>query len=185
MFLAIKLCLNPVSQPDLDSESEIIWAKIDIPGMKSVLVGSFYKPSENDPDSLQGLKDSLSKIPRSSHIWLVGDFNLPQIVWGTEQIKQNCNLKTIYETFLDITHDFDLEQVAKIPTRENNIIDLFLLNQPSLVHSTKTLPPLGQGDHDIVHHELKISPGRRKQKQRPIKLYKKTNWGGFREEMRN
>ena len=39
MFLAIKHCLNPVSQPDLDSESEIVWAKIDIPGLKSVLVG--------------------------------------------------------------------------------------------------------------------------------------------------
>ena len=52
VFLAIKHCLNPVSQPDLYSESEIVWAKIDIPGLKSVLVGSFYKPTENDPDSI-------------------------------------------------------------------------------------------------------------------------------------
>ena len=185
VFLAIKHCLNPVSQPDIDSESEIIWAKIDLPGMKSTLVGSFYKPNENDPDSLQGLRDSLSKIPRSSNIWLLGDFNLPQIDWDTEQIKSNCSHTSVYESFLNITHDFGLEQVVKIPTRENNTLDLFLLNQPSLVHSTKTLPPLGQGDHDIVHHELKISPGRRKQKQRHIKLYKKTNWDGLREEMRH
>ena len=55
MFLAINHCLNPVIQPDLDSDYEIIWAKVDIPGLKSVLVGSFYKPKENDPDSLRGL----------------------------------------------------------------------------------------------------------------------------------
>ena len=34
MFLAIKHYLNPVGQPELDSESEIIWAKIDLPGLK-------------------------------------------------------------------------------------------------------------------------------------------------------
>ena len=61
---------------------------------------------------------------------------------------------------------------------------MFLLNQPSLVHSTKILPPLGQGGHDIVHHELKINLGKRKQKQRPIKLFKKTDWEGFRSEMK-
>ena len=184
MFLVIKHCLYPVIQPDLDSDSEIIWAKVDIPGLKSVLVGSFYKPKVNYPDSLRGLRDSLSEIPRSSLIWLLGDFNLPQIDWDTEQIKQNCSYTTVYESFLEIIHDFGLEQIVKIPTRINNTLDLFLLNQPSLVHSTKTLPPLGQGDHDSVHRELRINPGRRKQKQRHIKLYKKTNWARFREEMK-
>ena len=177
VFLAIKHCLNPIIQPDLDSDSEIIWAKIDVPGLKSVLVGSFYKPKENDLESLRGLRDSLSKIPRSSLIWLLGDFNLPQIDWDTEQIKQNCSYTSVYDSFLKIIHDFGLEQIVKIPTRNNNTLDLFLLNQPSLVHSTKTLPPLGQGDHDIVHHELKINPGRRKQKQRHIKFYKKDQLG--------
>ena len=37
------------------------------------------------------------------------------------------------------------------------------LNQPSLVHCTKILLLLRQGDHDIVHHELlKINLGKRK-----------------------
>ena len=82
-------------------------------------------------------------------------------------------------------HDFSLEQIVKESTRDNHTLDLILTNQPSLVHSTKTLPPLGQGDHDIVHHELNINPGRRKQKQRPIKLYKKMDWSSFRQEMEN
>ena len=96
-------------------------------------------------------------------------------MWKTEHV---------YGSFLDTLHDFSLEQVVKKPTREDNILDLFLLNQPSLVHSTKILLPLGQGDHDIVHHEPKINLGKRKQKQRPIKLFKKTDWDWFRSEMK-
>lgn len=152
--------------------------------MKNIYVSSFYKPKENDSDSLDGLRASLSKIPTSSLIWVLGDFNLPHIDWDTEQIKQSCSYKSIYEFFFDVTNDFSLEQVVKTPTRDNHILDLFLLNQPSLVHSSTTLPPLGQGDHDIVHHEMKINLGRRKQKQRHINLYKKTDWNGFRDEMR-
>ena len=184
VFLAMKHYLNLVGQPELDSESEIIWAKIDLPGLKNVFICSFYKPKENDHESIDALRNSLSKIPKTSYIWALGDFNLPHIDWETEQIKSSCPCKHVYESFLDTLHDFSLEQVVKEPTREDNILDLFLLNQPSLVHSTKILPPLGQGDHDIVHHELKINLGKRKQKQRPIKLFKKTDWDGFRSEMK-
>ena len=172
-----------MGQPDLDSESEIIWAKIDIPGFRNVYVCSFYRPPKNDQNSIDGLKDSLSKVPRTSHIWALGDFNLPHIDWETDQITHNCPCRSVYEAFIDTINDFSLEQVVKEPTRDTNILDLFLLNQPSLVHSTKLIPPLGTGNHDIVHHELKINLGRRQQKQRPIKLYKKTDWNGFRKEM--
>ena len=74
------------------------------------------------------------------------------------------------KSFFDIIHDFALDQMVKEPTSDNNILDLFLTNTPNLVQSTKTLSPLGQGDHDIVHHELKIKLGRNSQKPRPVKL---------------
>ena len=138
-------------------------------------ITAYYKPKENDQQSLDGLRSSLSKIPQSSIIWALGDFNLPHIDWDKTQIKDSCSYKPVYETFFDIIHDFTLEQMVKEPTRDNNILDLFLTNHPSLV--------LGQGDHDIVHHELKIKLGRNKQKQRPVKLYKKTDWDGFRLDM--
>ena len=78
VFLAIKHSLNPVSQPELDSSAEVIWAKVDIPGLKNVYICSYYKPKVNDENILKGLR-SLSKIPHSSIIWTLGDFNLPHI----------------------------------------------------------------------------------------------------------
>jgi hypothetical protein len=47
-------------------------------------------------------------------------------------------------------NDHNLEQVVHIPTRQENTLDLFYINQPSLVQNTKTLPALGTSDHDIV-----------------------------------
>ena len=72
-----------------------------------------------------------------------------------------------------------LEQMVKIPTRINNILDLFLTNIQSQVHETKTLPGLGTSDHDIVFHEIKIKRGRIKQNPRQVKSYKKANWSDF------
>ena len=124
---------------------------------------------------IDALRNSLSKIPKTSHIWALGYFKLPHIDWETEQIKSSCPCKHVYESFRDTLHDFSLEQVVKGPTRDDNILNMFLLNQPSLVHSIKIIPPLGQGDHGIVRHELKINIGKRKEKQRLIKLFKKTD----------
>ena len=40
VFLAIRHSLNPTCQPELDSSAEIIWAKVDIPGLKNVYICS-------------------------------------------------------------------------------------------------------------------------------------------------
>ena len=43
-----------------------------------------------------------------------------------------------------------MEQVVECSTKGENILDLFFTTYPTLVERTKTLPPLGKGDHDIV-----------------------------------
>ena len=138
----------------------------------------------NDQKSIE-LEKSLSKIPQNSHIWALGDFNLPNIDWQTEQITPNCPCPSVYEFFVSTVYDFSIEQIVKEPTRGKNILDLFLLYQPSFVHRTQILPHLGTGDHDIVYHELKFNLRRRQQKPRLIRLYKKTDWSGFREGIRD
>ena len=137
-----KHSLKPTSQPELDSSAEVIWAKVDVPGLKNVYICSYYKPKENDEDSLEGLRSSLYKIPSSSIIWALGDFNLPHIDWDKIKIKDSCNHKPIYEHFFDFVHDFALEQLVKEPTRDNNTLDLFLTNHTKQVQSTKTHSPL-------------------------------------------
>ena len=68
-----------------------------IKGVKDIYVGSFYKPTENDENSLLHLWSTLSKIHENSIIWLLGDFNLPFIDWRTESFKFSCKFKVMYE----------------------------------------------------------------------------------------
>ena len=49
-----------------------------------------------------------------------------------------------------------LQQVVTHPTRIENILDLFLIDNPTLVKSVEVLP--GIADHDAVLSEVFIKP---------------------------
>ena len=67
------------------------------------------------------------------------------------------------------------------PTRENNILDLFLTNNPTLVDSVSVTP--GMSDHDAVISVIKLRPSIQKMKPRTIHIYSKANWEGMRHDM--
>ena len=49
---------------------------------KSVLIGAYYKPHEQDQSSFVELEKSLNLVNQSnSQIWLLGDLNFPKIAW--------------------------------------------------------------------------------------------------------
>ena len=63
-----------------------VWIKIALRGSDYLLVGCIYRsPSSNPDDSLRQLKLLLQQASSmSSHLVIVGVFNLPQIVWELE-----------------------------------------------------------------------------------------------------
>ena len=61
------------------------------------------------------------------------------------------------------------------PTRGQNILDLFLTTNPTLVNKTHTIP--GISDHDaIVCIDINIKAQTLKQTPWKIPLYKKADW---------
>ncbi|CAG2246306.1 unnamed protein product [Mytilus edulis] len=184
VFLAISVDILSSEQPELDTNCELLWAKVDIIGVKSIYIGAYYKPQENDTESVAELSRSLQRIPTHSNIWLLGDFNLPNYDWVKQELKPNCKFTNTYNNFFDIMNDHNLEQVVHIPTRQENTLDLFYINQPSLVQNIKTLPSLGTSDHDIVFHEMNITMGRKKKTPRKISQYKKADWDKIRIEVK-
>ena len=92
-------------------------------------IGAYYRPHENDEDSLIELKQSLDLVTKKKGtIWLIGDMNFPSLTWNDciPSVKQSCSYRNIYETFLGIFDDFSLTQMVTQPTRFDNILDLFL-----------------------------------------------------------
>ena len=67
------------------------------------------------------------------------------------------------------------------PTRFENILDLFLTDNPTLVKSVDIKP--GIADHDAVLSEVYIKPQVSKQKPRLMFMYKKADWEGLENHM--
>ena len=68
VLLAISTDILSSEQPELDTDCEIIWAKVDIIGVNSIYIGAYYKPQENDIESINELSRSLQRIPKQSYL---------------------------------------------------------------------------------------------------------------------
>lgn len=101
-----------------------------------------------------------------------GDFNFPDIQWDdttiyggtTEDRLQANSLFTMMESLM-------LKQIIRIPTRGNNILDLFLTNDEDLKSDVR------DEDIDILDHRLMVVETTLNTKKRPQK--DATNTDGF------
>ena len=62
-----------------------------------------------------------------------------------------------YEDFSELLNEFDLTQIVTRPTRNENILDIFLIDNPTLGKSVEVIP--GIADHDSVLSEVFKKPG--------------------------
>ncbi|MCG7878228.1 MAG: endonuclease/exonuclease/phosphatase family protein, partial [Candidatus Thiodiazotropha endolucinida] len=168
--------------PELQTQCEIAWMKIEIVGCKPLYVCGYYKPQEGDAVSLNGFEESLRRLGIvNSHILIAGDMNFPGYDWLNNCLKPNCNYPTLTYQFVDLLDDLSLTQLVNTPTRGNNVLDLVIANNPSLIAACRVIP--GVSDHDAVLTEVNLKPIRNKQNPRKIPLYKKADWIGLRKHM--
>ena len=76
-----------------------------------------------------------------------------------------------------------LTQMVSEHTRENNILDLFLTNSPTLVDSVSVIP--GIADHSAVMAVVRLRPTIQKVKPRTVHLYSKADWESMRQGMQD
>ena len=186
VFIAVQQNIVSSLAPELDEQCEIIWAKIEIKGCRSLYVCSYYRPNVNDEESLTLLSKSISKLKlsNSNNMCIIGgDFNFPGWDWKARVLKEHTQNVQLHHDFIDILDDFSLEQLIEEPTRNNNTLDLIITNYPCLVTRQGVIP--GISDHEAVHIEVSIHPIKNRQKPRTILLYKKANWDGLRAHMNN
>ena len=176
VFIAAKNDLVLTHRPDLETNSEVTWAEIQIVGCRSVYVGCYYRPPSDSEDSLHELSLSLDKVrvaAKSATVWVGGDFNLPDINWASNSIKPDSNKQHLSQIFLDILADSSLEQIVTKPTREENILDLFLTSNPTLVNKVTQAP--GLADHNNVFIDVAARPQRLKATPRRVHCYGKAD----------
>jgi len=84
--------------------------------------------------------------------FIAGDFYLPRIDWNTGFGHNNG----FHDVFLEFVIDTCLTQIITVPTRLDNLLDLFLTSAPLLVADCNALDPLGASDHNTLVLELII-----------------------------
>ena len=119
-------------------------------------VAAVYRPPDTDTHSFENLlkflhnKLNAGDPDKFTEFVIMGDFNLPGINWSENQSnlkeRASSNSNTLLLEFMENNL---LSQYVKQPTRQKNILDLFLTNNPNLVLHT-TSEETNLSDHNIV-----------------------------------
>ena len=161
---------------EINTPCDIVFVKIDCANKESLIVGSVYRPTNNNESYSQVLFGAISKISkqfRKSAIWITGDFNLPDINWSDNIIQGHQYKKSINEMFLQMEPDLSLTQMIDFHTRCTNILDLFFTNRPDLVNQCSPMP--GISDHHAVFVDTNMCAPRIKQPKRTLYMWGKAN----------
>ena len=97
-------------------------------------------------------------------------------------MKPDCSHKQVYDFFLSTIADYNFTQVVTEPTRKDNILDLFLTTNPTLINKVNCSP--GLGDHDVVSAEALLKPTLHKQKPRKVFIFSKADWPTLKAKMK-
>ena len=185
VFVLVKNNLICSEQPQFQTKCELIWVKLEITGHRPLFIAAYYRPSEDDFESLQELQNSINQVRgHSDNVWVLGDFNLPKLIWpeSIPEFKPGCSTNPIYDLFLDTLNDYNFTQVVTEPTRLGNILDLFLTTNPTLITEVKCSP--GLGDHDLISAEALLKPTLQKQKPRRAMIFRKADWPKLKSKMK-
>ena len=159
VFIAFKRDLLCTENPELDTNCEIVWCKMNIIGCRTLYLGSFYRPPDKiDNDYLEEFNSFLSRIMSNgnAHVLVGGDFNCGDIEWSHMKVPQGVQKRQSQQQLLDIIGEHCLTLVVDIPTGNGKTLGLLFTNFPSPVNRVKGMPQIGKADHDIVYVEYDI-----------------------------
>lgn len=132
---------------------EMVWASVTINHQK-VVIGVCYRSPSSPPGFVNDLHDAINNIRNRfplSPVFLLGDFNFPNIDWHAEQ-PHLTSFSQESSDFLEMCSIFSLTQLVSEPTRiaDNcaNTLDLILTNRPDFVSPITYLP--GISDHCLL-----------------------------------
>ena len=141
---------------DIQITCDIVSCKVDLQ-QSTLLIISVYRPPNNDityMENLCGTIENLILNHPNSIIWIAGDINLPNINWSNWSLR-SCNYSlSLCNLFTDLLISNGFSQLVDTPTRQNNILDIFATNRPSLVTKCGIIP--GISDHESVYVEAQL-----------------------------
>lgn len=117
-----------------------------------------YRPPTTSPSFCSDLHDALNQLIvryPNAPLFLLGDFNFPDIVWNSDSITLK-HTSSECSNFINLCHDFNLSQMVHKPTRisasSSNTLDLILTTTPNLISPLTYLSKISE--HLVLHFTL-------------------------------
>ena len=115
-----------------------------------------YRPPCNDNSAqlyLDSLLTCITAYTTGNHTHIiVGDFNFPYIDWTT----YSCTNTYINKAMLSFVTESGFYQFVNFATRDCNLLDIVLADDPLIISSVTAAPPLGNSDHLSVKFVLNV-----------------------------
>lgn len=182
VLIAAKTDLG-LSHLQTSTETELIAGTITIGPKKKAVISCLYRPPNRSDQqySDKAIQDITKLRPRNKKDTFIlgGDFNLPDIEWESYTINGTQNQRDLNNSYLQMAANLNIQQIVDKPTRGEKTLDLLFTSHPGQLNRCKTLPPLGNSDHDIVLTDLATYISRAKPTKRKIHLWKKADISGI------
>ena len=141
VFIATKEPIIAEPLPELDTDCELRWVKIQLGAAKTFITGVFHRPPDSPTKCLQEQSICLVRQRYPEAILLLGgDFNLTGINWNSLSHVQKKPRKEDCEFLLQISANFHMDQLNHEHTRKRNILELVFSTCPELMTSCTTRP---------------------------------------------
>lgn len=156
----VSTMLSAIEYSVLDSGVEQVWIELCLEGNDKLMIGCIYRsPSGNVQESVHQLVMSIKQACDrcTSHILIVGDFNLPQIDWDIESSSAPESHPS--HTFIDAMQGCFLHQHVREATRYRlgqvpSILDLIFTNEEGMIRNIDYQPGLCNSDHVVLRFSL-------------------------------
>ena len=105
--------------PELQTNCEIVWCKLEIVGHKTVYHSTYCNPKTPNEESFDECKTSIERASNIANSLIIsaGDFNLPGWDWYAKSLKSKSQCVRIHNKFMDTVDDYGLTQLVTQPTR--------------------------------------------------------------------
>ena len=127
---------------------------------------------------MQTVRELERTLPRTvgnnNRIVLAGDFNCPDVNWENATTASGAADRPIQQALVDVTTAASLTQVHAESTRQDAMLDLVFMSNPTLLKSSVTVP--GISDHNCIVTDIDAHPQRVKEKPRRSYKFTKAKW---------
>jgi Endonuclease-reverse transcriptase len=111
------------------------------------LIGVCYRPPNSLSVNDRALFSLLNRISKDRLV-VMGDFNYPELKWSEPESLSDSH------PFLKCLNDNFLEQLVDESTREDNILDLVITSDDSIISNLSVGEPFETSDHQMIIFEL-------------------------------